>query len=693
MYNLTDPFAEESDEEISLRSAVTLPVLGDDDDPANWQDHIIICGLHELGFRVLEQLQAVGVQLVVIDDEPDRRLLRRLKRMGIKFIKEDSRVADTLIEAGIYNASAIIACEENDLHNLETVLVANDLAFGIRAVASFFNQRVGQQLAMAVSNAKILSLAEKAGPSFVEACVPSSVLHVFNIDGQDMAVAEASVTKNSTIHELFGTNTPLIVHADPHLHGPTSSENGTHGLARSHHVLFNQWEICPPLEYPLEPGQSVILAGRVEELKKLPGVRLAEEDVESAISSLAAIQSETEEKSSSPRKKIKTHLRDRLTKSRRFLNNLFIEMGPAFRKALTAVGIFIVISTTLLSMFYHSYLTNPDGSILIFSPLDALYFTVTILATVGFGDFNFSQQTWGLKLFGILLTLIGTATISVLYAFITNFIVSRRIEQTLGRHKATDMEDHVIICGLGSVGYQVMQGLLKQGHQVTVIEKNETGRFNSEAQSQGVPIIFGDARLPQVLKAVNLHRARAVAVMTSDDLANMETALSAHTEFHKDESNRDRRLEVVLRVFDNNLAERVAKNFDIYKIFSPSALSAPYFVGAALDYEVISTFYIERRAFIVAKMMIRPGSELDGLTVQQLYEITQLWVIAYNARPGQSHSLEPNAPSLTPRPAGPTFHPEPEFDIRGGDSVYLIGPYDYLVSAYQFNKQRKHQTG
>ena len=134
------------------------------------------------------------------------------------------------------------------------------------------------------------------------------------------------------------------------------------------------------------------------------------------------------------------------------------------------------------------------------------------------------------------------------------------------------------------------------------------------------------------------------------------------------------------------------RGFDIYKIFSPASLAAPYFVGAALDYEVISTFYIDRRAFIVAKIMIRPGSELDGLSVRQLYEITQLWVIAYNARPGHSPAFDSEAQVIPLHQQGTTFHPDPEFVIRGGDNIYFIGPYDYLVSAYQFNKQRKQQV-
>jgi Trk K+ transport system NAD-binding subunit len=695
MQNVTDPFSEDFDELLNLQPQLQPE---DENELVNWQDHIIICGLHELGFRILEQLQGMGVPLVVVDDDPDPRLVRRIKRLGIKLIKDDSRLPETLMDAGIYNASAIIACEENDLHNLETVLVANDLAFGIRAVASFFNQRVGQQLAIAVSNAKILSLSEKAGPSFVEACVPSSVLHLFKIEGQDVAVVEAQVSEISSLNQLFGTNTPLIVHADRREEEPTSFEDSLYGFARGPLAFHSQWEVCPPLDYVVQPGQSVILAGRVQELKKLPGVRLAEADVQGAISSLEAIQNIPGESTTKSKKppNLKSRLQNRFRKTRRLLGIVFSDMGRPFRIAASAVLVFMLFSTSLLSLFYHSYLIDSFGRPMSFTPLDALYFTVTILATVGFGDYNFAQQAWGLKVFGIFLTLVGTATISILYAFLTNFIVSRRIEETLGRHRATDMENHIIICGLGSVGYQVMQGLIRQGHQVAVIEKNERGRFNSEAQSQGVPIIYGDAKLPQVLKAVNIHQARAIAIMTSDDLANMETALSAHSEFHKDPRNDHRRLEVVLRVFDNNLAERVAKNFDIYNIYSPSALAAPYFVGAALDYEVVTTFYIDRRAFMVARMVIRQGSELDGLSVQQLYEITQLSIIAYKVRSGLTIS-RPGVPAAglneelaeRTRPTGTIFHPAPDFEIKGGDTVYFIGPYDYLVAAYQFNKQRR----
>jgi hypothetical protein len=45
---------------------------------------------------------------------------------------------------------------------------------------------------------------------------------------------------------------------------------------------------------------------------------------------------------------------------------------------------------------------------------------------------------------------------------------------------------------------------------------------------------------------------------------------------------------------------------------SASALAAPWFVGAALRHEVVSTFYAQRQPFLVARMRVRAGGGLDG---------------------------------------------------------------------------------
>jgi hypothetical protein len=48
---------------------------------------------------------------------------------------------------------------------------------------------------------------------------------------------------------------------------------------------------------------------------------------------------------------------------------------------------------------------------------------------------------------------------------------------------------------------------------------------------------------------------------------------------------------------------------------SAAALASPYFVGATFGFDVISTFYVERTPFLVARMVVRFGAALAGPTL------------------------------------------------------------------------------
>ena len=144
--------------------------------------------------------------------------------------------------------------------------------------------------------------------------------------------------------------------------------------------------------------------------------------------------------------------------------------------------------------------------------------------------------------------------LTTLFSFITNALVRRRIDQSLGRARVVGASGHVLIVGLGAVGMRVLEGLIARGEQVVVIERDESHPYLNQARTLGVRVVVGDATLQTTLDLANLRTASAVAIPPSDDLANIETGLAVR------DGLRERWFDVpvVLRVFDRSLGQRVS---------------------------------------------------------------------------------------------------------------------------------------
>lgn len=618
------------------------------------RNHFIVCELRTLGFRVAEQLLAVGLPVVAIESTADHSLARQAQSMDIELVEGDAREPSVLLQSGLLEAAALIVCGKNDLVNLQIILEARRLCKKVRIVVNFADPQLGLELDRAVPDLSVLSLPRMAGPTFIDACLSSSILDFFTIGDNDMAVVKAENVRPSSLEQISAKALPLLVW-DSHDSPTMTTGNEKPGWL----------EVSPLDRQAIKPGQFVTMTGRIEDLLQLPSLELNERAV---LQTLARYKHQTAANHGQAKKNPGPRLSSQV---KAVLRQLISEFKGPFRYALFAVSTIVIISTLLLWRFYQNDITDAQGKPLPFTLLDALYFTITVVTSVGFGDHNFATQDWTLKFFGIFLILVGVASTSVLYAFVANFIITRRLAQTLGREQATELEDHVIVVGLGALGFEVVQGLHRQGQPVVVVDKNEQGAYTLDVQRLGIPIIYGDISQPQTLRAANVKRASSLALLTGDDLANLKAALSARAEFDSHSANQ-KKLHVVLRLFDLDLAERVAETFNIQTSYSASGLAAPYFVGAALDYEVISTFYLRRQPFIVAKLDINENSRLCGQTVQQLFEAAKMHVIGGYFGSGSKLRL----------------YPTPDTFLKPFDLIYLIGsPYE-MLNVYWLNQPR-----
>ena len=288
--------------------------------------------------------------------------------------------------------------------------------------------------------------------------------------------------------------------------------------------------------------------------------------------------------------------------------------------------------------------------------IDALYFASETITSVGYGDFSFGQQTPLLRLFAVGLMFGGVTVTAILVALIADMLLSRRFVHTAGLRRARRMRDHVVVVGLGSVGIRVVSDLTAAGYDVLVIEQDENNRFLPIAAELDVPVIFGDPTMRQTLESARVDRARGVAVVTHHDMKNIGTGIVL-----LEILGSDTKVRIVMRVQGRALAAAVNRQFGFENVRSIVDLAAPWFIGAAMGLQVLGTFWVGQRSFMVGAMLVSAGSALDGLRMADLS--TEVRVIAI---------IGPDGPvSLRPRR---------DARLKAGDTAYLIGPYRELIA-------------
>ncbi len=250
----------------------------------------------------------------------------------------------------------------------------------------------------------------------------------------------------------------------------------------------------------------------------------------------------------------------------------------------------------------------------------------------------------------------GAIVTAILVAFLADLMLSRRFVQTAGLRRARHMRDHIVVVGLGSIGVRVVNDLAAAGYDVLVIEPDENNRFLSTVAELDVPVIFGDSAMRQTLESARVDRARGVAVVTRDDMENIETGIVL-----LEILGSDTKVPIVMRVQGRALGTAVNRQFGFENVRSIVDLAAPWFIGAAMGLQVLGTFWVGQRSFMVGGMLVAAGSELDGLRMMDLS--TQTRVIAIT------------------RPEGPVrLRPRRDARLKAGDTVYVIGPYRELIA-------------
>lgn len=260
-------------------------------------------------------------------------------------------------------------------------------------------------------------------------------------------------------------------------------------------------------------------------------------------------------------------------------------------------------------------------------------FYLSVLTTAGGANAGPNVET-GEQVLNVILTVISIAIIPLVTAAVVETVVTARLALASGGLTAP-VDSHVVVVGLGNVGTRVITALDDLGIAVVGIDRDPQARGVEVARQRRVAVIVGDANRPETLRAASVQTARTLMVLTSSDLANVQTALLGRKAAPD--------LQMVLRLFDGDFAERIQRTFGFATSRSVSALAAPSFAAAMLGHQVIATISVARRVLLVAEMPIGAGSALEAKTVADIQRDGACRVLAIRTGRGDQTLWAPPA--------------------------------------------------
>ena len=522
---------------------------------------IILCGLGRVGWRVLAHLRSLEAPIVVIDthvDPTDPRLLHP----NITVIVGDCRKSELLERAGLRDAQGVLILTSEDLINISTALLVRRMNPTVRVVVRMFNQNLVARLGKSVHNTTALSVSGLAGPRLaLRALDPNIATPYTNIQTGPEEVGDYRLTDESPLRGRVIAEVVQEVPVKVIAHQPFGEEP---------RMLLD-------VDYRavLKTGDRIMFAGSASELKNF-------------------------------------HESDGFDFIGVEWAGKFRRLGRMAWQTISEIDLSVKICALLLllvviasTLFLNQVLDRP--------PADSLYRTISVIATGA--DMRGNEYTGKPneevgKVFFSVMRLLGVALIAAFTAILTNYLIRAKLGGVLEVRRIPD-SGHVVVCGLGNVGFRVVEELIARGERVVIIEVRGDGPFVATCRRLGVAVIVGDAVIPEVLRQARAHTAKAIIATTSNELLNLEIALLVG-----DLNSKQR---VVIRLSDPLLADTLRDTANMPHAVSIPALAAPAFFAAAFDDRVQSVFRISDQEMIIVDLKVQPNDPaLAGRTLRSI---------------------------------------------------------------------------
>lgn len=225
---------------------------------ADWQvalasttsNHIIVCGLGRVSYRVMLQLLDSGYDVVVIETNSLSEFVQEARSLYVPVIEGDARNAKILKQAGIHRARGMVAGVDNDLVNIEIALAARRLRADLRVVMRIFNDKLDARLKQSrFGPNSAFSSSAIAAPTLAAASVCRGISYALPLEDGMLGISEVIVTEGGKLDNL-------IWRIEQELHVQVIGYISRNGV----------WNLRPEPSIGLYGGDRVLLLGTLTHL-------------------------------------------------------------------------------------------------------------------------------------------------------------------------------------------------------------------------------------------------------------------------------------------------------------------------------------------------------------------------------------------------------------------------------------------
>jgi Trk K+ transport system NAD-binding subunit len=284
------------------------------------------------------------------------------------------------------------------------------------------------------------------------------------------------------------------------------------------------------------------------------------------------------------------------------------------------------------------------------NPVEAVYAVLAMTFLQPIGPF---PQAWYLEIFFFLMPVIG---IGILAQGVADFGVLFFNRRARGKEwemaVASTFNNHILLIGLGHLGFRIVRDLHEMDQEVVVVELNPNADLVASVKALGISVIEDDARREITLEAAGVRKARSLLLCTQNDSMNLQIALKARSLNPK--------IQVVLRIFDDDFAFALQEQFG-FTAMSATGMAAPAFAAAAAGVDMTRPITVDGQSLSLARLIVGSRAGLAGLTVGQVEKQYEVSVVLL-------------------RHAGlPDLHPASGSSLDPGDELAVLGGPDEIT--------------